>query len=113
MKQSNADRQREYRNRKRNAQTDDSVTRVTVDPARNAQVIADIRTGPHNDARIGADVYYVPRNHPERLNWGEHMTAVQLKDAGLVANRVAIPGDWDYTGCVDDTVTPAVLRSVA
>lgn len=49
---------------------------------------------------IGPEVYYWPRNHPERLNWGEHMTAAQLKDAGLAANRVPIPGDWDYVGRV-------------
>jgi len=44
--------------------------------------------------------YYVQRAHPERLNWGPYMTADQLAEAGLVANRVSIPGDWDYQGLV-------------
>lgn len=61
-------------------------------------------------ARIGSEVYYYPRTRPERLNWGEPMTMDELKDAGLAANRVPIPGDWDYAGAVTDTVTPAVLR---
>lgn len=63
---------------------------------------------------IGPNVYYWPRAHPERINWGEHMTMDQLKEAGLVANRVPIPGDWDYAGvAVDDWPTPAVLVEAA
>lgn len=51
-----------------------------------------------NTDLIGPDVYYWPRTNPERINWGEHMSMDQLKEAGLVANRVPIPGDWDYVG---------------
>ena len=61
---------------------------------------------------IGPEVYYHPRNHPERLNWGEHMTRLELDAAGLKANRVPIPGDWDYHGVVDDTGRVARLRRV-
>lgn len=43
---------------------------------------------------------YIPRREPERLNWGEWMNRTQLEYAGLKANRVPIPGDWDYVGCV-------------
>ncbi len=46
---------------------------------------------------------YVPRVQPELLNWGSWMSAGELDDAGLKANRVAIVGDWDYTGvCYQD-----------
>ena len=99
---SNADRQKAYRDRKRNAQRPESVTRVTVDEVRNAQLKHTLRAiggaALRSDIRIGFDVYYHPRTHPERLNWGEHMTGAQLEDAGLVANRVSIPGDYDYVG---------------
>lgn len=41
---------------------------------------------------------YVPRLEPDKLNWGPWMDSDQLAAAGLKANRVSIPGDWDYTG---------------
>ena len=42
---------------------------------------------------------YVPRNEPVLLNWGPGlMNRQQLEKAGLKANRVAMPGDWDYDG---------------
>lgn len=53
---------------------------------------------PTRTNRIGPDVYYWPRPNTERLNWGEYMTAAELDQAGLKANRVTIPGDWDYVG---------------
>ncbi len=44
---------------------------------------------------------YATRTNPDRLNWGKSMTGDQLEQAGLKANRVPIPGDWDYEGvCV-------------
>ena len=44
---------------------------------------------------------YVQRREPERLNWTGYMTKAEL-----VANRVPIPGDWDYEGIVDtETMT--------
>jgi len=39
---------------------------------------------------------YIQRREPEKLNWGKPMTRAELHDAGLKANRVTIPGDWDY-----------------
>ena len=41
---------------------------------------------------------YATRNSPELLNWGEPMSLMGLQQAGLKANRVTIPGDWDYSG---------------
>ena len=41
---------------------------------------------------------YATRTNPEKLNWGPILGAVDLKIRGFVANRVSIPGDWDYEG---------------
>ena len=41
---------------------------------------------------------YAPRANADRLNWGAWMNADQLHTARLTANRVSIPGDWDYDG---------------
>ncbi len=42
-----------------------------------------------------------PRTNPDSLNYGKYMNSDQLKQAGLTANRVPIPGDSDYKGvCV-------------
>jgi len=41
---------------------------------------------------------YVTRLEPERLNWGKWMTAAELDKASLKANRVSLPGDWDFAG---------------
>lgn len=47
--------------------------------------------------------HYAPRAHPELLNWGDWMTSLQLEQAGLKANRVPIPSDWDYEGVAQAT----------
>jgi len=39
---------------------------------------------------------YRRRFDAEKLNWGSPMSAPQLKQAGLRANRQPIPGDWDF-----------------
>ncbi len=39
---------------------------------------------------------FATRTNPEKLNWGPYMTAEQLAESGFKANRVSIPGDWDY-----------------
>ncbi len=39
---------------------------------------------------------YAIRAVPDKLNWGPWMNSQQLAEAGLKANRVGIPGDWDY-----------------
>ena len=41
---------------------------------------------------------YATRANPQLLNWGPTMRLGELKASGLVANRVTIPGDWDYEG---------------
>ncbi len=45
--------------------------------------------------------WFIPRSEPEKLNWGPWMNVGALAAAGLKANRVAIPGDWDYVGVAD------------
>ena len=40
---------------------------------------------------------YRRRYEPERLNWGEPLSRDELEQAGFRANRVPIPGDFDYT----------------
>ncbi len=56
------------------------------------------------DGRGGlADYYanpdkYIPRTEPDKLNWGPWLNTAELNVAGLKANRVPIPGDWDYEG---------------
>lgn len=99
---SNAERQKRYRARKRNAPVTESPESVTVEPERNAPV-------PLGDIRLLADAAclqhyldnqdkYVPCRESELLNGGPWMSMAQLETAGLKANRVAIPGDWDYDG---------------
>ncbi len=43
------------------------------------------------------DLYH-PRSEPELLNWGKWMNTEDLKKNGFKANRVPIPGDFDYVG---------------
>ncbi len=95
----NADRQKRYRDKKRNAQiVMDGVTRVTGEPCTELTPmdlalidkqygLADYHANPDN---------YAPRAEPDNLNWGPWMNTAQLETAGLRANRVTIPGDWDY-----------------
>ena len=39
---------------------------------------------------------YATRTAPEKLNWVPWMSESELSKARLVANRVSIPGDFDY-----------------
>lgn len=39
---------------------------------------------------------YQARTNPDKLNWGPWMDAAGLDEADLIANRVPIPGDYDY-----------------
>lgn len=41
---------------------------------------------------------YAPRDKPEKLNWGPWMDLADLTGSPFVANRVPIPGDFDYAG---------------
>ena len=86
---SNADRQKRYRDKKRNAQEPQTVTRVT--PERNATIEDNFHIKPELNA-------YTLRTNAELLNWGPWMNSDELKQAGLKANRVPIPGDFDYKG---------------
>ncbi len=95
---SNAERQKRYRDSKRNAPVTESVsfaphgvTRVTAEPERVASL------EDYYDASTGE---YAKRAIPELLNWGPWMIMAALEQAGLKANRVPIPGDWDYEGAV-------------
>ncbi len=132
----NAERQKRYRAKKRNAPVTESVSfaphgvtrkspAVTVEHERNAEtVMACVRTvtgepctelGPIDHALIDgrgglSDYYanpdkYIPRSEPELLNWGPWMNMAQLEQAGLKANRVSIPGDWDYEGVAHEQTT--------
>lgn len=46
---------------------------------------------------------YAKRTIPQVLNWGPWMNTEELMAAGKVANRVPIPGDWDYEGTQEAT----------
>ena len=41
---------------------------------------------------------YATRTSPDSLNWGGPLSWNELQKRKLVANRVTIPGDWDYDG---------------
>ena len=38
------------------------------------------------------------RDKPEKLNWGPWMSLSELESSSFIANRVSIPGDFDYSG---------------
>ncbi len=76
----NAERQKRYRDHKR---VGNGVTATLEHYERNAQM-------------------YAKHNAPALLNWGPHMTIAELNASGLKANRVPIPGDWDYEGGRDE-----------
>ena len=62
------------------------VTPDTVIPDRTASLM-DYHANPTD---------YIPRLEPDKLNWGQWMTVSELERDGLKANRVTMPGDWDY-----------------
>lgn len=41
---------------------------------------------------------FAKRSFPDKLNWGVWMNYKDLKKVHLVANRVPLPGDFDYVG---------------
>ncbi len=89
MNQSNADRQKAYRSRKRNAQQPENVTRVT--PTVTPRVtVHERQCQVNNETRPKAEQHTVNTGPPksfDELDTGEH-------------NRVPLPGDEDYKGCV-------------
>ena len=64
----------------------------------------DANAGPPQIGRPDLEHYqsnpemYATRTNPEKLNWGPWLGSVDLKARSFVANRVSIPGDWDYKG---------------
>ena len=124
MAKSNADRQKQYRAKKRNAPVTENVTRVTdinsvTRPVFNLDNMTpqeqldapdyvagstaynvDSVDGRYNNPPLTSDMEQARarRTNPDSLNWGKWMTMTELKQAGLKANRVSIPGDWGYIG---------------
>ncbi len=102
MAKTAAERQKRYRDNKRNAQRTESVTRVMVEQA--PEHLQPVAAGSGVCVTVGLDDYlsrpeaYIPRREPDKLNWGPWMDVAGLEQAGLKANRAAIPGDWDYVG---------------
>ena len=62
-------------------------------PSIDGNVLAGKPTLAHYHARPDL---YITRREPDKLNWGAWMDSNELSKAGLKANRVAIPGDWDF-----------------
>lgn len=58
--------------------------------------------GSLDDYYIRPEAYH-RRLEPEKLNWGIHLDLKQLKQAGLRANRVPIPGDFDFEEAKDES----------
>ncbi len=98
MAETAAERQKRYRDNKRNAQRTESVTRVTVGPERNVTPVPVVAPSVSYAHYMNNLDKYITRREPKLLNWGPWMDSQQLAEAGLKANRVAIPGDWDYEG---------------
>lgn len=96
MAKTNAERQKEYR--KRNAPCNEIGRNVTEIVTKRNGVVDGNDLAPFNTSPC--DAYYVPRSNPGILNWGEWMDVDELKQNGFKVNRVSIPGDWDYVGCV-------------
>lgn len=44
---------------------------------------------------------YARRTNAVILNWGPWLNREQLERSDYIANRVTIPGDWDYSGVGD------------
>ncbi len=112
-----AQRQRDSRQRKRDKDVTKNVTSHKPEPegvtfsaprtlsAENeAKLQLLVNTTEPTEGNIALAHYYtspeayVTRTNPDRLNWGPWMNSDALNEAGLKANRVPIPGDWDYEG---------------
>ncbi len=86
--------------------------RFCSDKCRKARSRTDNSDKPNSDTKVGQALdldnapslahykanpsMYITRLEPEKLNWGTWMDSGQLASAGFKANRVFIPGDWDY-----------------
>ncbi len=104
MAKTAAERQKYYRDKKRNAQPDETVTRTVTKQVTPVTDGVTVEAEGSRSITVGLDDYlsrpeaYITRREPEKLNWGPWMDMAGLEQAGLKANRVAIPGDWDYEG---------------
>jgi len=102
QRQAGRDRQRRYRDKAKSVTSggvtqgvtsaEPTVTRRPITGCAKDATLEDYQTHPER---------YVQRVHPERLNWTGYMTRAELEQAGLKANRVPIPGDWDYEGVAE------------
>ena len=81
-----------------NAQRTESVTRVTVEQATSVTPLEHSSTEAGQAHYLAHPDLYITRREPDKLNWGPWLDVAGLEQAGLKANRVAIPGDWDYEG---------------
>lgn len=109
MSKTAAQRQRDSRQRKRDKDVTKNVTchgligtepsrSVTVTRVTLGQLDKGLEGGPSLEHYMVSPEKYIQRREPDRLNWGPWMDSTQLEQAGLKANRVPIPGDWDYEG---------------
>lgn len=96
-----AQRAKAYRGRKRDGERDASE-------AERHENVTPVTAGGSQSVTVGLDDYlsrpeaYATRAEPESLNWGPYMDCHALKEAGLRANRVPVPGDWDYAGVAQE-----------
>ncbi len=117
----NAERQKRYRDRKRQEASDKFVTippKTVPKPAPNVMenpseaqeirqntISAPVKSIPSHEpvTRIASieDYHAHPDDYAfracaELLNWGAWMSPDELKFSEFSANRVSMPGDWDY-----------------
>ena len=60
-----------------------------------------IKPATYKDYQRNVGGRYVRRFEPEKLNWGQPMSANDLLQAGFRANREPIEGDWDYQEMIE------------
>ena len=89
MAKTNAERQKEYR--QRNAAVAETVSNAPVSNEGRYASFEDYETNPGD---------YAVRENPGHLNWGDPMNYHELQVSEFKANRVTLPGDWDYVGVV-------------
>lgn len=98
MSKTAAERQRDSRQRKRDKDVTKNVTCHTPDVT--TEMDCDGRRASLADYQDEHGRKYAHRVQAVALNWGPWMNSQQLTEAGLVANRMPMPGDWDYEGVV-------------
>ena len=100
VKQREAARVRQQR--RRDANKDKGVTNqgvtVTLEQGVTIEPEQQTRTASYQDY-LDHPEDYAKRTDASVLNWGDGLTAKQLGTSPFKANRVTLPGDWDYEGC--------------